>query len=412
MDFGRDAPLLVLLLMSLLVAAFVAAAEAALVRITRIRAATLAADGSRRGVRLHRITENLPRVLSAVLLVALLAQITAATVTGVLADRWFGNTGVTLGSIVLTVVLFVYGEAIPKTYAVQHTDRVALASSLAVAAIARVLRPVVGALAWFADIQMPGKGVTTSPTVTEDELRLLAFHAAREGEITEEDLVLIERALRFGDRRADDIMVPRTDIVAVDAATDVTEALDVALAAGHRRLPVYQGDIDHITGVVRIRALVSARAQDPDRLVDALARPPLVVPESKPLFGVLQDMQTQQRHLAVVVDEFGGTAGIVTIEDLAEELVGAVSDDSADPIVEIAGDRFLVLGGVPVEDLEVILGEAPPEGDWNTVAGMMMGMAGSLLEVGDVLEVGGRTFRVTRARGRRILQVEVGPRTR
>ncbi len=412
MDFGRDAPLLVLLLMSLLVAAFVAAAEAALVRITRIRAATLAADGSRRGVRLHRITENLPRVLSAVLLVALLAQITAATVTGVLADRWFGNTGVTLGSIVLTVVLFVYGEAIPKTYAVQHTDRVALASSLAVAAIARVLRPVVGALAWFADIQMPGKGVTTSPTVTEDELRLLAFHAAREGEITEEDLVLIERALRFGDRRADDIMVPRTDIVAVDAATDVTEALDVALAAGHRRLPVYQGDIDHITGVVRIRALVSARAQDPDGLVDALARPPLVVPESKPLFGVLQDMQTQQRHLAVVVDEFGGTAGIVTIEDLAEELVGAVSDDSADPIVEIAGDRFLVLGGVPVEDLEVILGEAPPEGDWNTVAGMMMGMAGSLLEVGDVLEVGGRTFRVTRARGRRILQVEVGPRTR
>lgn len=407
MDLGRDAPLLILLVLSLFIAAFVAAAEAALVRITRIRAATLAADGSKRGERLHRIAEDLPRVLSAVLLAALLAQITAATVTGILADRWFGNPGVTIGSIVLTIVLFVYGEAIPKTYAVHHTDRVALLVALPVGLIARALRPVVSALAWLADIQMPGEGVTTSPTVTEDELRRLAFHAASEGEITDEDLVLIERALRFGDRRVDDIMVPRTDIVAVDGSTSVADALEVALIAGHRRLPVYHDTIDNISGVVRLRVLVAQRSANSQRLVDELAQPPLVVPTSRSLFEVLGDMQTHRSHLAVIVDEFGGTAGIVTIEDVAEELMGSMSDDTTDPIVTLGDGRVLLSGALPVEDLEAVLGEPPPEGEWNTVAGLMMGVAGRLLEVGDEVTVGARTLRVSRARGRRVLQVEV-----
>ena len=403
---GADAPLLILLGLALLVAVFLALAEASLLRISEYRVRALADEGGNAAVRLLNLVDRLPEVLNLILFLALLAQIGAATVTGVLAQRWFGNLGVTLASVVLTIVLFVYGEAIPKTYAVRHVEVTALRVAGPISFLERVLRPLVALLIWVADVQMPGKGITTTPTVTEEELRLLAYRAAHEGEITEADLTLIERAFRFGDRRADDIMVPRPDIVAVDASTEVESALEIALAAGHRRLPIYEGSLEHITGVVRLRELTEARDRGATDL-RKLAIAPLVVPESKSVTSLLAEMQDQNNHLAVVVDEYGVTAGLVTVEDVAEELLGTISDvDEPEELERVGDNRWRAPGSLPVEDLGEI-GMDVPSGDWNTVAGLMIGVAGELLSPGDAVEVDGYRLTADMVRRRRVTQVSI-----
>jgi len=407
-EMPADVPLIIVFVVAFAAAVFLAAAETSLLRISSVRVATLAKEGGRRGERLAHLIGRLPRTLNTILLTALLSQIVAATVVGILAARWFGSLGVTLASVVLTIVLFIYAEAIPKTYAVRHADRVGLAVSGPVAVLEWVLRPVVWLLVAIADLQAPGKGITTSSTVTEDELRLLAGRAAAEGEIESSDMELIERAFRFGDRRADDIMVPRTEVVGVPFDTPVEKAVEVALEAGHRRLVVYETDLDDVSGIVRLRDLF---AVPPDRAripVGHLSQEPLVVPETKRIVTLLREMQETGTHLAVVVDEYGGMVGLVTVEDIAEELLGSISEDAVDEdLVQIREARWSVNGLLPVEDLEATVGMEFGEGEWNTVAGLVVSHLGHLPAVGDQVTVSGCTLRVTAIRGHRAVRIEV-----
>lgn len=407
-----DVPLIVTFVVAFAAAVFLAAAETSLLRVTPVRAATLADTRGKSGQRLARLIEKLPRVLNTILLTALLSQIVAATVVGFLAERWFGSVGVTIASIVLTIVLFIYAEAIPKTYAVSHSDRVALAVSGPVSTLEFVLRPVVSILVAFADLQAPGKGITTAPTVTEDELRVLAGRAAAEGEIEDSDVELIARVFRFGDRQTDDIMVPRTEIVGVPSGTPVAKAVEVALGAGHRRLVVYEGTLDHVTGVVRLRDLVAVPPGRAEVTVDHLSTEPLVVPETNRITTLLREMQETGTHLALVVDEYGGTAGLVTVEDIAEDLLGSISEDDVEvDVVRLGELTWSVSGLLPIEDLEETMGVEFGRGEWNTAGGLVVTHLGRLPAVGDEVFVSDCRLRVTATRGRRVLRIEVvGPR--
>lgn len=408
MNLGNDLPLILALLVAFMLAALLGAAEAALLRVPQVRAASLADEGRGSGVRLAAILRRMTRVLNAILLSALLLQITAATITGVLAERWFGSVGVTVASIVLTLLLFVYAEAIPKTYAVRHPTQVALALSLPVTWLERLLRPVVNLLVGFADLQMPGKGITVSPTITEDELKRLADRAAREGEISEEDMTLIQRAFRFGDREVDDIMVPRMQIVAVPGDLSVEESMTVALEAGHRRIPVYQASIEHIVGMVRLRDLAGVPLERRTIECRSVMSAVLEVPESKRIADLLLDMQSEAVHLAVVVDEYGGTAGIVTIEDIAEELLGSISNDPDGPaVVEVGRGSWALDAALPIEDLSDLVGTDLSGDAWNTAAGYVMAQLGRIPELGDEIEFDGGRIRVSGLRGRRILRLNV-----
>jgi CBS domain containing-hemolysin-like protein len=383
-----------------------AAAEASLLRVSEVRVRSLAETADPGAERLRALLGRLPAVLNLILLLALMAQIGAAAITGFLAQRWFGSLGVTLASVVLTLVLFVYGEAIPKTYAIRHAERTALRLAGPVSVVERALRPLVSLLVWVADVQLPGKGIETAPTVTESELRLLAGRAVHEGEITPHDRTLIERAFVFGDRRADDVMIPRLDIVALDASTSLDEAIDTALRAGHRRVPVYEGSLENIVGIVKLRDMLRAREVGGMSLAD-LAETPLVVPESKRISALLEEMQSTRTHLAIVIDEYGVTTGLVTVEDVAEELLGTITEEPGSPTIrEIGPGRWLVAGSVPVEDLEQI-GMAVPEGEWNTAAGLTVGLAGKVPSVGDEVEADGFLLRVDAMVGRRVTRVAI-----
>lgn len=404
-----DVQLIAVLLVLFAVSVFLAAAEAALLRVSRIRVEVLADDGDLGAGRVLGLITDLPRVMNTVLLTVLFAQIGAATVAGILAERNFGGIGVTISSALLTIVLFVYSEAIPKTFAVRHPLAVARVVARPVAGLALLLRPIVSALVWFADLQAPGQGIASRVGVSEEELRRLAAEAASHGQIEASDVELMDRAFELGDARVSEILVPRLQIVGVAADTPVDEALEVALAAGHRRLPVYEGDIDHITGVVRLRQLAAAVADGRQLAVRDLAQRPLVVPESKRVITLLREMQTAGLHLAVVVDEHGGTDGIVTIEDAVAELVGEVADEGEETVPEIrkVEGKLVVDAATGVDDLADVLEVDLPTGEFHTVGGLVIDAAGRIPATGESVEVAGLNFRVVSGSPRRVKTLEV-----
>ena len=410
MNIERDLPFLLTLAALVGIAMVLGAAEAALLRVPRVRVQVKADTGDHRASLLLTLIDDLPRVMNSVLLVVLLVQIAAASVTGILAERNFGNLGVTIASVLLTLVLFVYAEAIPKTFAVQHPMRVGRIVAPLVRVLALVLRPVVSVLVKFADLQTPGSGITTQTSLSEEELRRLAAEAASQGRIEDSDMDLMERAFELGDLAVDEIQVPRTDVVAVAASSPVVTALDTALLHGHRRLPVYQGTLDEITGFVRLRDLAAAVTETPDRLVGDLARPVLVVPEPKRVIELLREMQLGGAYLAVVVDEHGGTSGIVTIEDVVAELVGEVADEGeprAPAIRQTGPDRWLVAASASVADLAAEVGVELPTGDWHTVGGLVTGTTGRIPSPGDQVDLDGVRIRVVSATAVRVGTVEV-----
>ena len=407
---GTDFALISVLLILLVFAVVLGAAEASLLRVQRVRVEVRAAEGDQRSGRLLVLLDDLPRVLNTVLLVVLLVQIGAATVTGMLSGRHFGNLGVTVASIALTVVLFVYAEAIPKTYAVRHPYSVARATAPLVAGLAWVLRPIVTVLVAIADFQAPGTGIATPTGVTEQELRKLALDAAATGSIDETDRNLMERAFDLGDRTVDEILTPRTEIVAVRTRVSISEALETAIRSGHRRLLVYEDGLDDIRGVLRIQDLAAAVTESPEAPAITVATGELVVPETKRVVDLLSEMQRSNVHLAVAVDEHGGTAGIVTIEDVVAELVGRVSDEGEfvpQALRRTGAGSWRLDAATDVEDLEAATGLSLPAGDWHTVGGLVAGIAGHIPERGETFHVEGLSITVLRAEPNRIVTLDV-----
>jgi CBS domain containing-hemolysin-like protein len=253
--------------------------------------------------------------------------------------------------------------------------------------------------------------------MTEAELVALAVEAEAAGTIEETDRELIERAFAVGDLRVGEVVVPRIDVVAVSAGTPVEEALDRAVAAGHRRLPVYGRDLDDITGVVRLRDLAAAVADDRTNLAVAdLLTPALAVPESLPIIRVLRQMQQQRRSLAVVIDEHGGTAGMVTIEDLVEELVGEIADEDTAPLPPVRREgpgRWIVEGAADRRELEEAFGVALTGGDWATAAGLVITESGRIPLPGETVTIGPFEVEVLAGTRRRIRRMRFsGPARR
>jgi CBS domain containing-hemolysin-like protein len=405
-----DVWLIISLAVLIAVAGVLGASEAALLRVRRVRLEIESDAGDSRARTMLTLLDELPKVLNTVLLVVLLVQIAAATLSGVVAARLFGSLGVTIASVALTFVLFVYSEAIPKTYAVNHPEAVARHTAPLLRFLSWFLSPVVAVLVWFADLQAPGTGIAAPSAPTEEELLRLAAEAAEKGTIESSDHELIDRAFELGDLRVDDIYVPRLDVVAVPNSETVRAALDIAIETGHRRIPTYEGDIDNIVGVVRLVDLARSSMDLPDQPVSSLAMEPLVVPESRKVVGLLGDMRDEAVHFAVVVDEFGGTAGIVTIEDVVSRLVGSVSAPERHisfDIESIDAATWIVAGIADTDELERAVGIPLPRGEWNTVAGLVIALIGHFPKEGESFETERLQFTVLEEAAHRILNVEV-----
>ena len=411
---GGDIGLLVAVVVLLAASAVLALAETGLTRTSRARAKSLE-DARQRGARsLRHLVEDPESFLAPVLLLVLLCQLVAATLVGVVAAHLFGALGVAVATVFEVVVIFVFSEAVPKQWAVRHTDRAALLAAPLVTVIVRFppTRLVSGALIGIARLITPGsRGRRDEPDITESELLAFADVAVQDEAIESDERALIHSIIEFGDTVVREVMVPRPDVVAVEDDVEVGAALERAIEVGFSRMPVFHQHLDNVVGVAFTKDLIGAlRGGKEHRPVAEIARPANFVPETKRVAPLMREMQAGQFHLAIVIDEYGGTAGVVTLEDLIEELVGEIVDefDVDEPLVEPLGaGSFRVSSKMSVDEVNDLLGASLPTGDWDTIAGLVLALAGHVPSEGETFSVDGHVLVAERLQGRRIGSVQV-----
>jgi CBS domain containing-hemolysin-like protein len=392
-----------------------ALAETAFVRVSRIRLMNLADEGDKRADRLLRLLEHPEQTLNSVLLVLLACQMVSATLLGTLLEPSFGTVGVAIGIVLEITVVFTFAEVAPKTFAVQHAERAAMTVSGLLVFVTRfwLTRILTRGFIGLANVVLPGKGLRGGPFVTEAEILTMADVAAQEASIETEERELIHSIFEFGDTVVREVMVPRPDMVAVEADATVDEAIRVAIAAGKSRLPAYDVTTDDIIGLVFLKDLVTRSGSgEGNEPVRQMLRPSHFVPESKRVAELLRQMQTGKFHMAIVIDEHGGTAGLVTMEDLLEEIVGEITDeyDVDEPQIERLADGGLrVPGRTPIDEMNELLGDELPQGEWDTVGGLVFDALGHVPIEGECARVNGYQFCAERVQGRRIVSVRVTP---
>jgi len=413
-DWVMVAVVVVLFTMSI----FFAASETAFVRMSRIRALALEDENDdKRAHRLVMMLEHPEQTLNVVLLLVLVCQLTVATLIGVLLEGTAGPWGVVIGIVLQIFLFFVIGEVAPKTFAVQNTENAALALTPMLWFLTHFapLRWLSNLLIGVANVVLPGKGLKQGPFVTEEEIRTMADVAASEDSIEREERRLIHSIFEFGDTVVREVMLPRPDMVAVDATDTIEDAIERAIERGFSRLPVCEeGSTDDIVGLVYLKDLVRrARAGEGAEEVRLAVRPAIFVPEQKRVAELLREMRTKQFHMAIVIDEYGGTSGLVTLEDLLEEIVGEIADeyDVETPVLERLPDGSLrVPGSTPIDDVSEELGTELPDEEWDTVGGLILNLLGHVPEEGEVVRFQGLELRTERVEGRRIASVHIAVR--
>jgi putative hemolysin len=336
------------------------------------------------------------------------------------------NTSETIGLIVVTIVLalftIIFAELVPKTLALANAERFALTLSLPVDFLARALGPLIrfltGITAWIS--RLFGADVSSEAQITAEELRLIVERGGEQGVLEAEEEQMINSIIELGERRLHEVMIPRIAIVSLPADATLEEAIDKVVDEGHSRIPVYEESIDEVVGILYAKDLlpILKSTSGPRPALKSLLRPPVFVPESMTIDDLLHEFQRRKVHIAIILDEYGGTAGLVTIEDLLEEIVGEIQDeyDTEEPmIVRLSEDEARVDGRADVDDLAELFDTElglEDEDEYDTVGGLVYHRIGGVPSPGDVVEVDGLSLTVESTDGRRVGKVLVVRRPR
>jgi putative hemolysin len=395
----------------LVASAGLALAETSLVRMNRAKAMALEDDGRRGAGSLVRLVQRPEDFLNPVLLLVLISQLVTATLVGILAERWFGALGVVFATVFEVVVIFVVAEALPKNWAVQNPERSALLLAPVVSAVVRFppIRLLSRALIALADLLLGPRARRIG--VSESELLAMADVAMEDEAIETHERELIHSIIEFGDTVVREVMVPRPDMCTLDAGMPVSEALGVAMEAGYSRLPVHAGNVDDIVGIANAKDLIRAeRDGRGDQAVRGVVRPAQFVPETKRVARLMREMQDLKYHLAIVVDEYGGTAGLVTLEDLIEELVGEIVDEydkEEPPVLRLADGEVSVSARLAVDEVSDLVDAQLPRGEWDTVGGLLFNVLGRVPVEGESVEVDGLRLVAEQVEGNRIGRIRI-----
>lgn len=399
-----------------LVAGFFAASEAALVSISRLRARAIADRRVRGGANLQEMVDDKTRFLTSILVGNTIVLLAADSLATYIALSLGIPRGAVVATVIMTVIFLLFGEVIPKTVATGDSERWALRLALPMRYAAYVVTPVAQTFQFLTDLILRLFGIKHAhrPYVTEEDIRALVNVGAEQRVIEEQERELIHSVMEFGDTIVREVMKPRPEMVAVSVDDSPRRVLDVVVAEGYSKLPVFQESKDDIIGVIHDRELLIALSNGSlaHASVRALMRPVVHVPETKKIADLLREMQRDKFSLAIVVDEYGGTAGLVTMEDLLEEIVGEIrdehDDDEQEPIAVVSDNEAVVEAGTNIEDVNAKLGTNLPTEDFETIGGYTVGLFGRLPKEGEEIDGADRTrLRVDRTRGRRILAVRV-----
>ncbi len=403
-------PLLVVAVLLVPVAGLFTAADAALNSVSRAHVDSLVREGKPGARALARVVADRPRHVNLLLLLRLAAETTATVLVTVAFLQVFATAwvGALVAAGVMVVVSYVFVGVGPRTLGRQHPYRIGILLAAPVRALGTLLGPLSRLLIVIGNMLTPGQGFRQGPFSSEIELRELVDMASTSGVVDEGERQMIHSVFELGDTIARDVMVPRPDVVWAERDTPVDKVVRLALKSGYSRLPVLGEGIDDIVGVAYLKDLVRAQAERPDAALADVMRRAVFVPDSKRVDELLKEMQAARNHMAIVVDEYGGTAGVVTIEDILEEIVGEITDeydlDEVPAIQEIDGHTRRLSARLPVEDLEELyppgdpdepnpLTEVLAEADVDTVGGLLAQRLGKVPLPGAEAEVAGLRLR-------------------
>ena len=390
-----------------LLAGVLACIEAALSRVSRVRVEELVRAERPGALRLQAVLSDPPRSLNLLLLLRTALELAATGVAVDYAlDRVDGARAVVLAVAVMTVVSYVFVGVAPRTIGRQQAEGVALRGSGLALALTRVFGPLPRLLILLGNALTPGKGFREGPFASEAELRDLVELAQERGVVERAERDMINSVFELGDTIVREVMVPRTDILTIERGKTVRQALNLALRSGFSRIPVVGENADDVLGVAYLKDLVRKERQENGGAarVEEAMREPVFVPESKPVDELLREMQAALGHIAIVVDEYGGTAGLVTIEDVLEEIVGEIQDEydrEAPPVEDLGDGTCRVTARLTVEDLEQLYSVELPHEDVETVGGLLAQALGRVPIPGATAELGGLVLVAESAKGRR-----------
>ncbi|GAA4979399.1 hemolysin family protein [Yinghuangia aomiensis] len=392
------------------VAGLFACLEAALARLSRPRVEELVRNGRRGAGRLLTVVQDPARYVNLALLVRVACEVSASVlITVVFLDGFDATWQAVLASIgVMVLVSYVVVGVSPRTVGRQHPISVGIAGAPVLIVLARILGPIPPLLILLGNAVTPGKGYREGPFASETELRALVDLAEKESLIEDEERKLLHSVLELGDTIVREVMVPRPDMVFIERHKTVSQALRLALRSGYSRIPVIGENEDDVVGIVYLKDLAEHAAGQDDRWntepVSSVMRQATFVPDSKPADDLLREMQASRTHMVLVVDEYGGTAGLVTIEDILEEIVGEITDEydrATNPVEDLGDGRFRVTARLPVDELGDLFGFELDDEDVETVAGLLAKQLGRVPIPGATVEVEGLRLTADRPSGRR-----------
>ncbi len=405
---------LALLVVCVCLFAFFNSAETAFISLEKYRVQTMINDRVKGAKRVAGLLEKPERLLSTILTGQNLMS-TAATALGtVLAvSLWGEEQGVLWATIILTIVLLVFGEATPKTIAVHHRERLSLLLGRPIEILSWIFKPIVAVLGWVANIftRLLGSKPLPGSLVRPEDIESMIAVGRRQGTVEKAEAKLLRNVFEFGDRPVREVIVPRPEVISVPKGATLTEFLAVYAENPMSRFPVYEENMDNVVGILSIKDILMAYAKDgisPQTPIDELIRPAYFAPETKRISDLFHEMRDKNFRMSVIIDEHGGTAGIVSLSRLMEEIVGPVGDEYSaaekefEPINE---NTFQVDGGMRIDEINTELKLDLPEGDYETIAGFILQRLGRFPKQGQQLKHGNLKFVVTKMKGMKIEEV-------
>jgi putative hemolysin len=379
--------------------------EAVFLSVTHSHVALMQERGEWAGHWLAEAQKRIDEPIAAILTLNTIAHTVGAAVGGAMAADVFGSAWIAAFSAVLTLVILLFTEIVPKTLGASYWMHLAGPSAYVLRGMIVVMKPILVPLGMVARVLTP---TTERPTISRAELEVLAEIGRREGTLDEDEWQVVSNVIRLDEVSVAEVMTPRTDIVAVSVDASVEDAISVMLDRGHLRIPVFEENLDRIVGVLLARDLWRAKRDGATHIRDITRSVPFA-PASKPVEDLIPEMRKQRTKMAIVVDEFGGTAGLVTLEDLIEEIIGEIQDehehDEPEDFEDLPGERLRIWGGVSLREASERLGIEPTEEEedgFESLGGFVFGRLNRIPVVGDQVNVGPGILRVVEMRGRRV----------
>jgi CBS domain containing-hemolysin-like protein len=410
---------LLIIVVCIILIAILSSSEVAFVAVSRIRLRHLIEKDNRSAKTAQKIRDQHDKLFSAVILSGNLFTILATSIGTALTLKIFGEDfGIIIATILMTFLTVVFGELAPKTFAVSHAEKIALSMAKPLEIYIKIISPIVWIFSKTSNLIIRFFGGEVKPTpqfLTEEEMKAMISIGEEHGTIEEEEKKMLHNVFEFGDKKVSEAMVPRTEIVAVPEDAVVSDVLELVSAEGYSRYPVIKETMDNIVGVLYLKDILLKMSKEEINgqiPISSLIRDTNYIPESKMVTELLDDMQKNKFHIAIIVDEHGGTAGLITLEDIMEEIVGGLQDEfeaiEAEKEVEIVDERtFVVAGHTGIDEINELVGSELKSEEFHTIGGFIFGLFGHLPKVGEQLRYHDLRFLILEMDSKKIEKIKI-----